>query len=493
MTLSSTHRYRVAVIGAGPGGINTAVRLRQAGIEDFAVLERADGVGGTWRRNRYLGLACDIASHFYSFSFAPKPDWSRPFAGQAEILAYLEEVVSSFDIRRHFHFGISVDAARWDHDEAVWHLTTSDGTTVTADTVVASPGMFGELRYPDIEGIGNFTGTAFHTGEWPRGHALSGERVAIIGSAASAVQLLPEAAKVARQVHLFQRSPNWILPKEDVPFTAAQLEQFRQAPASVAEMRAGWHERYAANPPFVNADLNAEMQRMASSCIEAVEDPAVRAQLTPTTPWGCHRPLFSNDYYASFNLPHIELVAEPIQRITSSGLIMANGYALEVDTIIYATGYETTKFASVIDFVGRDGVHLGDAWADGAQAYLGITTCGFPNLFMLYGPNTNAGSIMFMIEGQVDYFIRSLLHMEQEGLAWIDVRPDVMHSYNQQLQRDIENVEVWQGGCSSYYRVPSGRIVTQWPHSMDRYRELTDNLTPLESYETQTRSQRLRP
>ena len=488
MPLDTSHTYRVAVIGAGPGGICMAVRLRQAGIEDFVVIEQADGIGGTWRRNRYPGLACDIASHFYSFTFAPKPDWSRPFAGQAEILSYLEEVVSAFDIRPHVHLGTGVDAAYWDHEAAVWRLITGDGATLTAETVVASPGMFGELRYPDIEGMDRFSGVSFHTGAWPPDHTLADERVAIIGSAASAVQLVPEAAKVARRVHIFQRSANWVLPKEDEPFTSEQLEQFERSPASVAEL---WEElfcRYAADPPFTDPAQNTENEQFGVANLAVVEDPQVRAELTPTTPWGCHRPLFSNDYYPTFNLPHVELVTEPIECITSSGVITADGTEREIDTIVYATGYETTKFASVIDFVGRDGVRLQDAWADGAQAYLGITTSGFPNLFMLYGPNTNAGSIIYMIEGQVDYVVRALQSMERASLAWIDVRSDVMAAYNQQLQSDIEHVDVWQGGCSTYYRVPSGRIVTQWPHSMAHYRELTDTMHPLDAYETHAAS-----
>ena len=484
MPLDTARTYRVAVIGAGPGGLITAVQLRQAGIDDFVILERAEGVGGTWRRNRYFGLACDIASHFYSFSFAPKADWSRPFAGQAEILAYLEEVATAFDLRRHICLDTSVEAAQWDEDAALWRLTTGAGETVTAKAVVASPGMFGDLRLPDIDGMNRFKGASWHTGEWPADRPLGGRRVAIIGSAATAVQMLPEVAKVAASVHLFQRSANWVLPKEDTPFTAEQLEQFRRAPDAVAALREELFHRYADEPPFADAEQNAERERLGVACIAVVEDPDVRARLTPTDPWGCHRPLFSNDYYPTFNLPHVELVTEPIERITPTGLRTADGTERDVDTIIYATGYETTKFASVIDFVGREGVHLRDAWADGAQAFLGITTSGFPNLFMLYGPNTNAGSIMYMIECQVDYILRTLHHMERGGLAWVDVRPEVMDAYNEQLQHDIEHVDAWQGGCTTYYRVPSGRIVTQWPHSMARYRALTDNPDPLDDYET---------
>lgn len=490
MPFDTAHTYRVAVIGAGPGGIITAVRLREAGIEDFVILERADGVGGTWRRNRYLGLSCDIASHFYSFSFAPKADWSRPFARQPEILAYLEQVATQFDIRRYCRFGTSVEAAQWDHETARWHLTTSDGDTVAAAAVIASPGLFGKLRYPDIDGIDGFAGASWHTGDWHDGHSLAGERVAIIGSAATAVQMLPEVAAIAGQVHLFQRSPTWVLPKDDVPYTPEELEEFRQHPDKAAVLREELFHRYADDPPFRDLSLLAQGEQTGLESIAIVEDPDVRARLTPKTPWGCHRPLFSNEYFPTFNLPHVELLTDPIVAITPNGLRTADGTERDVDTIIYATGYDTLKFASVIDFVGRDGVHLRDAWADGAQAYLGITTSGFPNLFMLYGPNTNAGSIMYMIECQVDYVLRSLQHMDRDHLAWIDVRRDVMAAYNEKLQSEIDEVEVWQGGCSTYYRVPSGRIVTQWPHSMARYRELTDNLHPLEDYETAAHARR---
>ncbi len=483
MPSENPHNYRVAIIGAGPGGITAAVQLRKAGIDDFVVLEKADGIGGTWRRNRYPGLACDIASHFYSFSFAPKANWSRPFAWQPEILAYLEEVVSDFDLRPHIRLNTGVEEAQWDPEAAVWRLTVGGEQTLVAASVIASPGMFGDLRYPDIEGIDRFRGRAFHTGAWPAGHTLAGERVAIVGSAASAVQLLPEAAKVASQVHLFQRSPNWVLPKEDTPFSSEELEGFEQSPDSVADLRAELFRRYVPDPPFENQQQNTENEQFGVANLKVVEDPEVRARLMPSTPWGCHRPLFSNDYYPAFNLPHVELVTESIEALTASGVQTVDGTERQVDTIVFATGYETTKFASVIDFVGCDGMHLRDVWAEGAQAYLGITASGFPNLFMLYGPNTNAGSIMYMIECQVDYVVRLLQAMEREGLASVDVRPDVMAAYNDQLQQDIEGVETWQGGCSTYYRVPSGRIVTQWPHSMGRYKEWTDTFEPLEAFE----------
>ncbi len=466
--------HEVAIIGAGPGGIATAVRLREAGIEDFVILEKASGAGGTWWNNRYPGLECDVPSHLYSFSFALKPDWSKPYATQPEILAYLQKVVADFDLARSIRLDTRVVAAAWQDDRAHWRLRTAAGDEITADVVVSSQGMFGELNWPDIEGRDRFEGTLLHSGAWPADQPLDGLRVAVIGSAASAVQFLPEIAKTAAAVHLYQRSANWVLPKDDVPFTAEQIAAFTNDRRALEAERAAVQERVAVNPPFANPETRALMEDLGRKNIEVVQDPVVRAKLQPDSPWGCQRPLFSNVYYPTFNQPHVELVTEAIEHITPTGVVTVDGVERTVDVIICATGYQTTKYASVIDFRGRGGRRITDAWADGAVAYLGITTSGFPNLFMLYGPNTNHGSIIYMIECQVAYVVRMLRRMRDEAIDWVDVRPEVMAAYNAQLQRDLDEVTVWHAGCHQYYRVASGRIVTQWPHSMYRYQELTE-------------------
>jgi cation diffusion facilitator CzcD-associated flavoprotein CzcO len=465
---------RVAIIGAGPGGICTGVRLLEAGHHDFVILEKAPGIGGTWFHNRYPGAECDIKSHLYSFSFAPNPSWSRAYARQPEIRAYLEECVHRFGLEPYLRLGTEVRAARWDNDAAVWRLTVGDGEIVEADVVVSALGMFGAPVAPDIPGLDRFTGTVFHSARWDDGHDLTGESVAVIGSAASAVQFVPEIAPLVGQLHLYQRSANWVLPKEDDPFTPEQLDTFRADPDAVVALRDSIFATVDPNLTFSDLQQRAMAEAAGLHNLEIVEDPEVRHKLTPNMPFGCKRPLASNVYYPTFNRPNVELVVDPIAKITTDAIITADGHERRVDTIILATGFATTKFLGALDVVGRDGRHIDDAWADGAQAYLGVTTTGFPNLFMLYGPNTNNGSIIYMIECQVDYVMRQLRRLEEEDLAWIDVRQEVMDAYNDALQQDLAGVDVWQAGCNGYYRVPSGRIVTQWPHSMSEYRARTE-------------------
>jgi cation diffusion facilitator CzcD-associated flavoprotein CzcO len=478
---------RVGIIGAGAGGICTSIQLLERGVDSFTIFERAEGVGGTWFHNTYPGLACDIPSALYSFSFEPKCDWSRPYGTQREIRAYLEHCVEKYGLGLHLRLGTGVTAARWDDDAAVWRVTTEGpepGATGEheLDVLVAGVGMFGDLHLPDIPGLDEFTGTMFHSARWNHAHDLAGERVAVIGSAGSAVQFVPQIAPQVEQLFVFQRSPEWVMPKEDVPYTAEQLEHFRAHPEVLTAMRREIFERIDPNLTFSNPARVAELEALGRQNLALVEDPAVRAKLTPDFPHGCKRPLMSNDWYPTFNRDNVELVTEPITRIASDGLVTADGAHRPVDTIILATGFETTRFLSTIEVTGRGGTRLTDAWRDGAQAYLGIVTAGFPNLFMLYGPNTNNGSLLFMIEQQVGYAMRQLERLDDERLAWIDVRPEVMAAYNEALQRDLDGVEAWNASCNNYYRGPSGRIVTQWPHSMSEYEARTQAPDP-DAYE----------
>lgn len=468
-------RRRIGVIGAGAGGIATGVRLLEAGYDDFVILEKASGVGGTWWHNRYPGLQCDIASHLYSFSFEPFWPWSRPYGNGPEIRAYLEHVVDKYGLGPHLRFETEVEAMVWDDAGGVWRVTTASGDEHEFDAVVAGLGMFNELNYPDIEGLGDFAGTMFHSARWNWDHDLAGESVGVIGSAASAVQFVPEIAKSVGQLYLFQRAANWVLPKVDTPYTEEELEHFRTHPEAVLALRQEIFDQIDPRITFQDPAALAIQTKLGLEAIEVVEDPEVRRKLTPTVPYGCQRPLLSNYYYPTFNRPNVELVTEGIERITAEGIVTVDGREREVETIVLATGFKTTQYLSAIDVTGRDGRRLADAWADGAHAYLGITTAGFPNLFMLYGPNTNNGSILYMIEAQVEYAVRHLEWMDREGLAWIDVKPEVEVAYNEQLDRDMEKVTVWDAAnCHNYYRAPSGRIVTQWPHSMSEYRRRTE-------------------
>jgi cation diffusion facilitator CzcD-associated flavoprotein CzcO len=463
---------RVAIIGAGPGGICMGISLKKAGFDDFVILERADGVGGTWRSNRYPGCACDVPSHVYQFSFELNGAWSRPYATQREILAYMERCAEEYGLLPHCRFGSSVTRASWQEDRAGWALELAGGEIVEADAVVSAVGMFNELVWPEIPGLASFAGTMFHSARWDWDHDLTGETVAVIGSAASAVQLVPEIVKQAGQVYLFQRTANWVLPKADTPYSADELDRFLTDPTARQAARDEVFATQESNS-VAKADAAARATREAIvlDAIDVVEDPIVRSKLRPQHPWGCKRPLLSNEFYPAFNRPNLELVTESIDHITETTVVTDEGVERRVDTVVLATGYDATKYVSVIDVVGRDGTKISTVWEDGAQAFLGVTTAGFPNLFMLYGPNTNNGSIITMIEFQVQHILGHLQRMADEGLAWVDVRPERMASYNDEVQQAIGGVEHWQAGCNGYYRSSSGRVVTQWPGTMGEFRD----------------------
>jgi len=450
------------------------IRLAQAGFEDFLLLEKAGGVGGTWYHNRYPGCACDIPAHLYSFSFEIKRDWSRPYASQPEILAYMERLAEKYALLPHCRFGSGVRKASWDEGRSCWTLELEGGEAVEADVVVSAIGMFNDLSDPAIEGLDAFEGTRFHSARWNWDHDLSGETVGVIGSAASAVQFVPEIVKQAGLVHLFQRTANWVMPKEDDPYTEEQLAHLRAKPELADAIRDEIFRRVDGGMTFSDPVALAEMEAAVLKSLEVVRDPELRRKLRPQHPFGCKRPLISNDYYPAFNRPNLELVTDAITRVTKDAVVTADGRTRRVDTLILATGFSATKYLSAIDVRGRAGRRIDDAWNDGARAYLGITTAGFPNLFMLYGPNTNNGSILTMIESQVDYALRQIQRIASEGLAWIDVRPEPMERYNEEVQEAIARVEVWQADCNGYYRSPSGRIVTQWPWSMTAFRERTE-------------------
>ena len=477
MTEDRSTRHRVVIIGAGPGGICAGIRLKQAGIDDFVILEQAAGVGGTWWHNRYPGAECDVKSHLYSYSFALNPDWPHPFSGQRDIQGYFEACVERFGLWPHIRLKTSVRSLEWQEETALWHADTEDGV-VRGRVVISAMGMFNRLAWPEIPGRDQFAGSLFHSARWPQGLDLAGRTVGVIGSAASAVQLVPHVAQQADRLYLFQRTANWVLPKGNVPYTAEDLARFRDDPAAIQAVRTEVFDFLNALITGSNPDFPAQAEAAVREAIDQVRDPDVRQRLIPDHPFGCKRPLFSDNYYPVFNRPNVELVTERIARISDTGVVTQDGQERPADVLIMATGFQTTRFLSAIDVVGRDGISIHDAWDDGAQAYLGITTAGFPNLFMLYGPNTNTGSIIYAIEQQVGYILRQLERMDAEGIAWLDVRQEVMDQYNAALQQDIDAVAVWHAPCSTYYRAPSGRIVTQWPHTMDEFRRRTQAADP---------------
>ncbi len=467
------HRHRVVIIGAGSAGICMGIQLKNAGIEDFVMIEKGEGVGGTWNWNRYPGAECDVQSHLYSFSFEPKPDWSRPFAGQEEILGYLNHCADKYALRSHLRLNESVSSARWNEGEARWALTTESGEEYESHVLVSALGMFNNLVWPDLPGIEDFRGPYFHSARWNQDVDLTGKRVAVIGIAASAIQFVPEIAPVVGRLSLYQRTANWVVPKPNTPYTDEELETFRRNPDALRRSRQEIYDTWNTLCTFKNKKVLAEIEAAGLERLRIVRDPEVRRKLTPDHPFGCKRPLFSDLYYPVFNRDNVELLTDKIQRVTPTGVeTVEDKESREVDVIIYSTGFETTTYLQAIDVTGRGGRSLREAWADGPQAYLGMTTSGFPNLFMLYGPNTNQGCILFMLERQCDYIVRQLRRLEDERLAWMDIRPEILAAFNEQLQEDIGAVDVWQASCGNdfYYRAgPSGRLVTQWPHSMDAF------------------------
>jgi cyclohexanone monooxygenase len=478
---------RIAIIGAGPGGLCMAIKLKQAGFEDLTLLEQGPGVGGTWQHNLYPGCACDIPSHLYSFSFEIKRDWPRPYSPQSDILAYFESIARKYGLLAHCRFNDGVVSATWKEDDACWKVVTRSGDTLDADVVVSALGMFNELAWPEIPGLDSFGGTSFHSARWDWDHDLAGKSVGVIGSAASAVQFVPEIVKEAGRVHLFQRTANWVLPKSDMPYTEEELEHFRTDPNAALDLRTEIFNTVDAGITFSDPEALAKAEAVGLEAMNAVEDAETRRKLTPRHPFGCKRPLVSNDFYPAFNRPNLELITDPIERITENAILTADGREHFIDTLIFATGFSATRYLSAIDVTGRKGKGIRDAWADGAHAYLGITTSGFPNLFMLYGPNTNNGSILTMIEAQVDYALRQIERIAEEDLAWIDVRPEREARYNEELQTAIRGIDVWQADCNGYYRSPSGRVVTQWPYSMREFQRRTSE-SDAESFDSMPRS-----
>jgi cyclohexanone monooxygenase len=459
----------VLIIGAGPGGLGAGISLVRAGVTDFLIIEKAAGVGGTWWHNRYPGAECDVETHLYSFSFEPKVDWSRPYAGQREIKAYIEHVAQKYEMLPRCRFHTEVVAARWDETAGAWQVEMVDGRVVTARFLISAIGMFNDIVIPDIAGLDDFKGEMFHTARWPDGFDAAGKRIALIGSAASAVQTAPEIAPIVRALDLYQRTPQWVMTKRDTPYTQAELDNFRANPEVVELHRQQLWIQLENAVQFSNPKVVADMEADARRNLETVNDQDLRLRLTPKWGMGCRRPLSSNKYYPIFNRSSVHLIDEGIERVTADGVVCRGGEFRATDVIILATGFHTTRYLASLDITGRDGAHIRDLWRDGAIAYHGITTPGFPNLFMLYGPNTNNNSLITMLELQAGYAVNWIRRLLERDTKWMEVKTSALEDYNTQLQSDIARVTVWRNDCGGYYRAPSGRIVTQFPYTMTRY------------------------
>jgi cation diffusion facilitator CzcD-associated flavoprotein CzcO len=463
----------VGIIGAGFAGLGAAIRLRQEGIEDFVIWERDGDVGGTWWANTYPGCQCDIPSHLYSFSFAPNPNWSRTYATQPEIEAYLRRVTDEYGLRPFVRTSCAVTSAAWDEENDRWQVSTEQGE-FTADVLVAAPGPLSEPSIPDIAGLDDFAGTTFHTADWNHDHDLTGRRVAVIGTGASAIQAVPEIQPQVESLTVFQRTPPWVVPHSDRPITDAERAIYTRLPALQRAVRAGVYfgrellvPGLAYRPKLMNIVETAARRHLARQ----VRDPDLRARLTPGYAIGCKRILPSNRWYPAITKPNVELVTDGIDHIRPDGIVTRTGELRQVDTIIFATGFHVTDVRIAKRITGRSGRTLDAEWAGSPRAYRGTAVAGFPNLFFLVGPNTGLGhnSIVFMIEAQLAYVMDALDHMRRTGATRLEVRPEAEAAYNAHIQRKLAR-SVWNtGGCSSWYLDRNGRNATIWPDFTFRF------------------------
>jgi cation diffusion facilitator CzcD-associated flavoprotein CzcO len=464
---------RVVVIGAGFGGIGMAVGLKQAGIEDFLILDRGDDLGGIWRDNTYPGLCCDVPSALYSFSFWPWR-WSRRFPPRQEILDYLRALCDDRGLGPHLRLRSGVAAAEFDERRALWNLTLEDGGTLHATAVVSAVGQLSRPARPDIPGQDDFAGPSWHSARWDHSVDLAGQRVAVVGTGASAIQFVPEIAKDAAHVDIYQRSAPYILAKSDRAYGEAEQALRDRVPAvrQADRLRTFLYGELLTSGFVVSQKLlAAPMQLWRRQLDTQITDPQLRSKCVPDYVMGCKRVLFSDDWYPTLVRPNVDLITDPVERIAPDGVLTADGTSRPADVIVYGTGFQTLDFLAPMSVTGLGGQRPRDAWHDGAEAYLGITVSGFPNFFMLYGPNTNLGgnSIIYMLEGQIAYVAGALAALDEQGLDWIDVRPEVQTAFNAWVAA-ASRTSVWESGCHSWYTTASGRNTNNWPVQTFLYR-----------------------
>jgi len=469
----------IAIIGSGFAGLGMAIRLRQAGMTDFIIAEKAESVGGTWRDNHYPGCACDVQSHVYSFSFAPNPRWTRMFARQPEIRAYLEECTQRFGIQRHLRFGHELASAIYDESRHRWQLTFANGQQWSARVLISGMGGLSRAAIPNIPGIETFKGKAFHSQHWDHTYSLEGKRVAVIGTGASAIQFVPQIAPRVSHLNLFQRTPPWIMPKADRAVKPFEQWLFKHLPFTQKIMRSALYCMLESRAFgfAIHPSLMKTAQKVAERHLRRqVPDPQLRATLTPNYTMGCKRILISNDYFPALSRQNVSVTTAGIARVEEDAVITTDGTRHPADCLIFGTGFQVADPFPAGVVRGRGGVDIVDTWRDGAHAYLGTTLPGYPNFFMIVGPNTGLGhnSMVFMIESQVEYILRALKTMNTERTDAIEVRPHVERAYNEQIQQKLGRA-IWStGGCKSWYLDPkTGKNTTLWPGFAYKFRQAT--------------------
>lgn len=457
---------RVAILGTGFAGIGMAIQLKQHGYHDFVVIEKAADVGGTWRDNTYPGCACDIASHMYSFSFALNPHWSRAYSPQREIRAYLRSCAERFGILPHIQWNSELLDASWNENDQCWHISTSRGQLLT-DILILGNGPLNEVSFPSIPGIEQFKGVLFHSAQWKHDYDLTGKRVGVIGTGASSIQFVPQIQPHVEHLTLFQRTPAWIVPRQDHPIAPWQQAMFRILPITqrIARSKIYWRQELIAlgfvyRPSMIERTMPLVLKHLAAQ----VPDPELRAKLTPQYTMGCKRVLLSDDFYPALTQPNVEVITDRIREVRAHSIVTEDDREYEVDALICGTGFHVTDRRLPQSIHGRGGQSLAAKWNPSPGAYLGTTVAGFPNLFLLIGPNTGLGhnSMIFMIESQVTYILDCLRIMDRRNLQAVEVRPDSEKAFNREMQQKMQGT-VWTSGCSSWYLDASGRNTTLWP------------------------------
>lgn len=476
----------IAIIGSGFGGIGLAWHLKQAGIEDFTLFEKASELGGTWRENTYPGCGCDVASHLYSYSFEPHYPWRFRYGKQAEILEYLNHVADKYDLRKHIRFNSEVEGAKFDAKRGLWSAQLKGGETHASRFLTTAVGQLSRPQYANVPGIDRFKGKSFHSAEWDHDYDLNGKHVAVIGTGASAVQFVPEIVKQVRKLHLFQRTPGWTIPKVDREFKPTERKLLDKAPLihdldrqrifAITESVGYAYQGHEWALKAVTALAKSHLHRQIS-------DPTLRKKLTPDYPVGCKRILLSNDWYPAISQLNVELVTDHIDEITETGVVTKDGYERKVDTIIHGTGFAATELLAPMEITGLRGKKLSTAWKNGAEAYMGMSTHGFPNLFMLYGPNTNlgSGSIIYMLECQQRYIVQMLQTQQSQGWKYAHASAEAQQAFVDEIQQRTEQ-STYAGDCQSWYKTADGRNTNTWVGSQREFKKRSAEIQ-LKDYE----------
>ncbi|WP_051586537.1 flavin-containing monooxygenase [Acinetobacter sp. Ver3] len=465
---------KIAIIGAGFGGLATAIQLLKRGIKDFVILEKATDVGGTWRENQYPGAACDVQSHMYSLSFAPKSDWTKRYAEAPEIFQYIQDLIQEYGLKKFIQFDTEVISTRFDEQAHAWEISIKNQSALHSQFLIFASGPLHIPQIPKIKGIEKFKGEVFHSSSWNHAYDLNGKRVASIGTGGSAIQYIPEIAPKTKQLYVFQRTAAWVIPRDERAYNALDKKLFAQYDWFRKLHRA---RLYWSNESRVVPIVKPQMMRLGQKLAEAfirfqVKDKEIAKKLTPDYTMGCKRILVSNRYFPTFNRKNVELVTDSIQEITENAIVTKDGQVREIDCLIYGTGFITDPRIYLKDFkcYGENGIELKEAWKEGAESYYGISTKGFPNLFQLLGPNTVLGhnSVIFMIESQVNYILQLIEAVEKSKTKAIVVKDLVQEEFNRKIQEKFAGT-VWQSGCVSWYQQEGGKNFSLWPSYTWKY------------------------